>query len=305
MFDQIAALPWHDILGRALRVCVLLGVGLPLLHVLSRLVGRVLKGQVSDQARMLTTKAIVYVGSALLIAMGLQELNFKLGTILGAAGIVGVAVGFASQTSLSNIISGAFLIWEKPFAVGDLIRVGETLGVVAEVDLLSVKLRTLDNTLVRIPNENLLKSQVTNVTHFPIRRIDIAVGVAYKEDVGRVVEVLADVADKNPHCLDEPKPLILFKNFGDSALEFLFGVWCVKTDYLDLKNSIMRDIKERFDQEGIEIPFPHRTLYAGAVSDPFPIRIAQEAPAPEAAAEETSPGKTESPEAREDAAPGR
>ena len=305
MFDQLAALPWPEMLSRALRVCVLLGVGLPLLHLLSRLVGRMLKGQVSDQARMLTTKAIVYVGTALLIAMSLQELNFKLGTILGAAGIVGVAVGFASQTSLSNIISGAFLIWEKPFEVGDLIRVGETLGVVAEVDLLSVKLRTLDNTLVRIPNENLLKSQVTNVTHFPIRRIDIAVGVAYKEDVRRVTEILADVADKNPYCLDEPKPLVLFKNFGDSALEFLFGVWCVKTDYLDLKNSIMRDVKERFDQEGIEIPFPHRTIYAGAVSEPFPIRIAQEATAPDAAGEETASGETEGPEAREETAPER
>ena len=119
----------------------------------------------------------------------------------------------------------------------------------------------------------MVKAQVTNITKFPIRRLDINVGVAYKEDVDRVIEVLKAVANENPYCLDEPEPLVIFQNYGDSSLDFMVGLWFEKTNYVMLKNSIMRDIKNRFDTEGIEIPFPHRTIYTGAVTDPFPLKI--------------------------------
>lgn len=155
-------------------------------------------------------------------------------------------------------------------------KVGDTKGTILSIDLLSVKLRTFDNQFIRIPNESLIKNQVTNITRFPIRRLDINVGVAYKENVGKVREVLLDLADKEPLCLDEPEPLVRFLNFGDSALEFLFAVWCVKDDYLKLNTKMMQQIKERFDAENIEIPFPHRSLYTGSVTEPFPIRIVKE-----------------------------
>src|SRR5690606_21485454 len=110
-----------------------------------------------------------------------------------------------------------------------------------------VKLRTPDNMFVRIPNEMLIKSQVTTITRFPIRRMDIKVGVAYKEDVQKVLRVLREVVNANPNSLDEPEPLILFTDFGASSLDFLVGVWFEKTGFLQLKNSIMKDIKDRFD----------------------------------------------------------
>ena len=212
-------------------------------------------------------------GGLILILTVLNELGFKVSTFLGAAGILGVAVGFASQTSLSNLISGIFLIWEKPFEVDDVIRVNGTTGAVQEIDLLATKIHTFDNTLVRIPNENMIKSEVTNITRYEIRRFDINLGVAYKEDVGKVIRVLKEVADKNPWCLDEPAPLVLFLGFGDSALNFLFGVWFAKKDFVDLRNSIQREILERFREENIEIPFPHLSLYTGSATDPFPIKI--------------------------------
>ena len=101
----------------------------------------------------------------------------------------------------------------------------------------------------------------------------MAVGVAYKEDIERVIAVLKDVADKNPLCLDEPEPLVVFNGFGDSSINFTFGVWVVSGHYVDLRNTIAHDVKTRFDKEGIEIPFPHRTLYAGAVTSPMPVRM--------------------------------
>jgi small-conductance mechanosensitive channel len=254
--------------------CVLLlGVGLPLLRLLGYIIKKGLKKKVSEQTIMLISKGVVYGGSTILVLMTLQQAGVKLGTLLGAAGIAGVAIGFASQTSLSNLISGLFLIWEKPFAVGDVLECGTDRGVVYSVDLLSVQLRTYTNQLIRIPNETLIKSPFTNVTRFPIRRMDINIGVAYKEDLEKVVQILKEVAEQNPYCLDEPEPLIVFKGFGDSALEFQFSPWFAKADYVALRNSLLMEVKKRFDQEDIEIPFPHRTLYAGEATKPFPVHI--------------------------------
>jgi small-conductance mechanosensitive channel len=256
-----------------LRVIAVVAIGLPLVHIFSLIAAKITKKRFSEHSGVLIRKAVSYTGTIIILIMMLNQMGFKLTVLLGAAGIAGIAIGFAAQTSVSNIISGIFLISEKPFVVGDLIKAGDTLGIVFSIDLLSVKLRKLDNLFVRIPNETLIKTEVTNVTRFPIRRMDLNIGVAYKEDVGKVKEVLADIAAKNPFCLDEPKPLILFKDFGSSALEFMFGLWFVKTDYFALRNSIMQEIKERFDAEGIEIPFPHTTLYTGLATEPFPIRI--------------------------------
>jgi small-conductance mechanosensitive channel len=273
-----ASVEWSQIftarnVAVAFRILILVGVGFPSIYFVSALAGRAARKRLSPQANMLLRKGIFYVGSICIIISILYQLGYTLMAVLGAAGIVGIIIGFASQTSVSNIISGLFLISEQPFQVGDLIKVGETKGVVLSIDLLSIKLRTFDNQLVRIPNENLIKNQVNNITRFPIRRLDIEIGVAYKEEVGRVQVILKDIADKNAYCLDEPEPVILLKNFGDSALEFLFAVWCMKNDFLALRQKIMQEIKERFDTEGIEIPFPHRTLYTGSATDPFPVQI--------------------------------
>jgi small-conductance mechanosensitive channel len=276
----LAEIDWSKLvtkeaLATSVRVAVLVAIGFPLIAFLSALAGRAARKKLTPQANMLVRKGIFYFGSILLIVMVLNQMHFKLTALLGAAGIAGIAIGFASQTSVSNIISGLFLISEKPFQVDDIVQVGDTKGAVMSIDLLSVKLRTFDNQFVRIPNETLIKNQVTNITRFPIRRLDINIGVAYKEDVARVRAVLLDVARKNPYCLDEPEPLVRFLRFGDSALEFLFAIWCVKADFVKLNTQIMCEIKERFDADGIEIPFPHRTLYPGSVTGPFPVQIVE------------------------------
>jgi len=199
--------------------------------------------------------------------------------LLGAVGILGNALGFASQTSVSNLISGFFLTAEQPSVVGDIIQVGKTggtVGIVQSIDMLSVKLRTFDNKFVRIPNESLIKTEMTNVTRYPIRRVDVAVGVAYKEDVQHVRRVLLEVADANPMALMEPAPMVLFDGYGESSLNFSFRVWATRENWLELKNTIHEEVKERFDEEGIEIPFPHRTLYTGSVTEPFPVRVERE-----------------------------
>lgn len=248
--------------------------------VLGRLAGRGLVRLFAEQEdrhrAMVLRRASFYGIVGLFTASALMELGFDLGVLIGAAGILTVAIGFASQTSASNVISGLFLLGERPFAVGDLIRVNGTIGEVLSVDLLAVKLRTLDNLFVRIPNETIIKSEVTNIRHFPIRRVELQVGVAYKEDMEEVREVLLEVADRNPLCLEEPAPQVLFTGFGDSSLNHEFRVWAATSNFIDLRNSIPVEIKEAFDERGIEIPFPHRSLYVGSETDPFPVSRVEE-----------------------------
>ena len=265
-------------LNKILYAVGVLVLGLGLVFLTSRLLTRLFKSRFSPHHLLVVQKSVLYLGIILVLCTVLIHLQVNLTAVLGAAGIVTVAIGFAAQTSLSNLISGLFLLGERPFEVGDIIVVGSTRGVVLSIDLLSVKLRTLDNLFVRMPNETLIKAEVTTVTRFPIRRMDILVGVAYKEDVKKVIRVLKEVAEANPNSLNEPEPLVLFKDFGASSLDFLVGIWFEKTKFLDLKNSIMREIKERFDQEGIEIAFPHLTVYAGSDTKPFPVQVTSGAP---------------------------
>ena len=260
-------------LNTLIRIAFILFIGFPLVFFLSKWVKKYATNKFSAQQGMIFGKIVLYTGFTIIIISILNDFGFKLSHLLGAAGIVGIAIGFASQTSVSNIISGLFLIAEKPFEVEDVITVNGITGVVLSIDTLSVKLRTFDNKFVRIPNETIIKSDVTNVTRFPIRRVDINIGIAYKEDISNVREILLDIAHKNPLCLNEPAPLVIFSGYGNSSIDFQLLVWAVKADWLKLKNSIMEEIKIRFDQEGIEIPFPHVSLYSGSESKPIPINI--------------------------------
>jgi small-conductance mechanosensitive channel len=175
--------------------------------------------------------------------------------ILGAAGVAGIVFGFAAQTSMSSLISGFFLLSEKPFQVGDAIKVDDISGVVLSVDLLSVKLRTYDNLFIRIPNETIIKSNLTTITRFPIRRLDLAFSVAYKEDLERVRELLFALAKENIYALDNPAPFFGIDKFDSSGIAIIFCLWFEKSNFWNLKNSIIITIKKSFEKEHIEIPY--------------------------------------------------
>ena len=242
------------------KALIILFVGYLLAKVFSALLLRSLRKRTSPHHAMLLRRVSFYAVVGVFSAWALVSTGFELGILLGAAGVLTVALGFASQTSATNIISGLFLIGEKPFAIGDIIRVGTITGEVLSIDLLSVKIRTFDNLFVRIANENLIKSDITNLSRFPIRRIDTQIRVGYREDLKRVVEVLKGVASDNPLCLQEPKPLFIFNLFEESCISFQYSVWTLQENYLDVKNMLFIEIKCAFDAHGIEIPMPYRRL---------------------------------------------
>ena len=234
---------------------------------------RLARGRFNEGHIALLRPLISYIVIGVTVLWALRELGLNMSVLLGAAGILTVALGFASQTSASNIISGFFLMAERPFSIGDYITVDQNTGEVLSIDLLSVKIRTYSNQLVRIPNETMLKSNVTNITRFPIRRLDMKLGVAYKEDIERVREICYEVAHKNPMCLEEPAPFFIYKGFGESALEFQFSPWTTRENFWEFTTQMHIEIKRAFDEAGIEIPFPHRTLYTGSVTEPFPVQV--------------------------------
>lgn len=272
-WGNLANLVTNEQLYGVLRAVVTLAAGFVLARILRTAVGRTVAERASPQHAMLARKASYYVVLSLAAVSALREMGFDFSVLIGAAGVASVAIGFAAQTSAANLISGLFLMSERPFVLGEVIDVDGTTGEVLSVDLLSVKLRTFDNLYVRIPNESLVKAQIKNLTRHPIRRYDMQVGVAYAESIPQVREVLMRVADENPLCLREPRPIIIFQGFGDSSINLQFSVWGATANYLALRNSIADDVKQAFDSAGIEIPFPHLSLYAGAHTDPHPIAV--------------------------------
>ena len=255
----------------ALRVIIALGIGIPVIILIRKLVTRMVKGRLSPQSEQLIVRAVYFLSVLILVVSVLNEFGFKLSALLGAAGVLGVAIGFASQTSVSNIISGIFLISEKPFVVGDFIEVNKIRGRIESIDLLSLKLRLPDNSYVRVPNETMIKTEVTNVTRFPDRRVDLNVLVAYKEDLRKVQEVLKEIAASEPLALQEPAPMIVLESFGEYGINILYGVWGRSEDFFSLRSKLILRVKESFAAHGIEIPFPHLSLYAGSESEPIKI----------------------------------
>jgi len=239
----------------ALGICAWLFLGFWLAAFLSRLVYGLLSRKVGADAARTSAKIVKYVIWMLVVGGLVECVGLDVRALLGAAGVAGVAIGFASQASLSNLISGMFLVLEHPFKVGDWIEVDDVSGYVHSIGLLSTYIRTFDNRLIRIPNETVSKSKLTNFTKYAIRRLDLTIRVSCKEDAAQVMRIFREVVIANPACFNEPEPLIVFKEFGESSLDFMLAVWTDRNEMQSTRTSLMLDIKERFDREGIELPY--------------------------------------------------
>jgi small-conductance mechanosensitive channel len=270
MHKFVADLITPERISLYIRIILILLIGIPLIRLLRRIVGKVTAEKLSLQSSMLLKRFVYYIGWLIILITVLNELGFKLSALLGAAGVFGIAIGFASQTSFANIISGIFLISEKPFTVGEVIQLGDTIGEVTSIDLLSVKVRTFDNKFIRVPNENMIKSEITNLTRYDVRRVNMSISVAYKENLNKVIALLKTIAAEEPLALQDREPAVLVDQFADSGIVLMYGVWGKADDYAALKTAILLQVKQRFEAEGIEIPFPHVKL-ANDASTPLPL----------------------------------
>jgi len=253
-----------DIAVIALRALLIVVVGLVLGRLLGSLAGRVAARRGSAQGQMLTRRFVFYGVMGVAVLMVLDTLGVELGVLLGAAGILTVALGFASQTSASNLISGLFLLGERPFSVGDVIQIGGRTGAVLSVDLLSVKLRTFDNLFVRVPNETLIKSEIVNLTRNPIRRIDIDLRLAYGEDLDKVRTILRELAEDDPDVLEEPEPVVWVDRLGDSAIHVRFLVWASnRQGFYDVRSRVHELVARALQEHRIAVGYQRVEVEGG------------------------------------------
>ncbi|MGP2360810.1 mechanosensitive ion channel family protein [Acinetobacter junii] len=253
----------------ALILCL---IGFVIARLVSNTFIRTIGSRFNAHQRLLWRRGIFYFIFLLFIMTSLREAGFKLSVFLGAAGILTVALGFASQTSATNLISGLFLIGEGSFEVGDTIQItlirGQTIeGEVISIDLLSVKLLTLDNVYIRLPNEQLIRTPVMNLSKYPIRRIPITLAINFHEDIIKVRQVLLDVANRYPYVMDDPKPAVTVTAFKESSIEILFAVWCRQENALKVRDEMQERVRNGFLENEIEIPVPKM----GLIDRPIPL----------------------------------
>lgn len=275
LWEVLTSIPW----AKWFAALFLLVAGVVLASLAARAVSRMARNRLSLHHTVMFRRVVFYLVLAIFVMAAMREAGFSLDVLLGAAGILTVAIGFASQTSASNMISGLFLLVERPFELGDFIEVEATIGEVVGIDMLSVKLRTADNLYVRIPNETLIKTRVVNRSRFPIRRIDLVIGIAYAEDVERVEGLLLALAERSQECLEEPKAFVLVTGFGPSSVDLQFSFWVPRDKVLEGRSNMMVAVKRTLDAEGVEIPFPHTSVYAGSHSEPFKVQLLSASPA--------------------------
>ena len=261
MIEQLEQWFAHGIVRDATRAVVIVLAGLLVARLIA---GRIKKAPLRPQHRFLASRVVTSVIVGITAAWALSEIGLSVGVILGAAGVLTVAIGFAAQTAVSNLISGVFLVVERPFELDDVITVNGRTGEVIAIDLMSTKLRTFDNLYVRIPNEVLLKAEVVNLTHYEIRRHDLQLSVAYGTDLEQVRATLLEAARSVPLCLDEPAPAFFVLGFGDSGINLQYSVWAHRENFIEMRNQLQRAVVEMFARDHIEIPYPHRALVPGA-----------------------------------------
>ncbi len=204
--------------------------------------------------KMLINKIMKYVFYVLIVMYVLSSFGVNLNAIWGAAGVAGVAIGFAAQTSVSNFISGLFVLGEKSMKIGDYITVDGVSGNVHSIGLLSVQIKTLDNQMIRIPTSTIINTTLQNYNHFPVRRFVFDIPVSYETDMTKALEAIKKVPEKCPSVLTDPAPAVFYDGFGD-AVNLKLAMWFNNGDLVKVKNEAYIAIRKVCDEEGVIIPY--------------------------------------------------
>jgi small conductance mechanosensitive channel len=202
------------------------------------------------------------------LVMAAAQLGIDVGAALAGLGVAGIAVAFAAQDSVANVISGIIIFWDKPFNVGDWIKVADQFGRVNNITLRSTRIRTARNTYVVIPNKAIIDAVLENLTQHGELRVDVPIGIAYKEDIRAARRVLLEAVGRLDGIKRDPAPDVVVEELGDSSVNLLVRVWI--DDAEDVPGAHFRTIeaaKLALDEAGIQIPYPHLQLFVDDVED--------------------------------------
>lgn len=247
---------------RVIAAILILMVGLWLAKRVNKMVVKGLEKKGTDAtligflSSMLYGALVVFVIIAAIGKLGVQTTSFV--ALIGAAGL---AVGLSLQGSLSNFASGVLLIVFKPFKAGDVITAGGESGSVIEVGILTTELTAPDNTKIIVPNSAIMGGAIKNISAHPTRRIDMTIGVGYGDNLNLAKQIMEELFAADERVLKDPAVTIAVANLGDSSVDFVVRPWVNRADYWGVKFDFLKAVKERFDAEGVSIPFPQRDVH--------------------------------------------
>lgn len=222
---------------------------------------RNLKEKISKDHLDIILKVVSY--SIILIALFflLPALNVQPSSILVAGGVVGFVIGFASQSIVGNLISGLFLMIERPIKVGNQVDISGNSGTVEDISLISTIIRTYEGLFVRIPNQSVFTNNITNYVANVARRFEYVVGIRYSDDADKAITIIKDLILKHPFTLKNPAASVFVDTLGDNAVNIIVRIWAPSTEWYGVKTELLWIIKKTLEENGIEIAFPQRTLW--------------------------------------------
>lgn len=188
-------------------------------------------------------------------------LGVEASSLLVAGGVVGLVIGFASQNIVGNLMSGFFLMVERPIKVGNQVNIGGNAGWVEDINIISTIIRTYDGLYVRIPNEMVFTDSIINYVAHVARRFEYMVGIRYSDDADEAIYIIKKVIESYPFALKSPGPLVFVDNLGDNSVNITVKIWAPTTNWYALKTEILWKIKKTLEENGIEIAFPQRVVW--------------------------------------------
>ncbi len=270
-----------------LKAGVFIGLLITLSHLIQRyLLGRLFRHlNIAESQKFALGRFSTYALFLGGMFIGLQSLGVNLSSLLVFGGAVGVGVGLGLQNVVSNFVAGLILLIEQPIRMGDRVETSDTLGDVVRIAARSTWVRTNDNVVMIIPNSNFINNPVTNWTaNDPNVRISLPVGVGYNSDPEKVRSILVAAAEAHPDVLKTPKPDVILTDFGDNSINFKLRVWTAEHAHTPqiLKSDLYFALFRRFNEEGIELPFPQRDLHVRSsdIALPFPGPAPNTVPSP-------------------------
>ena len=219
------------------------------------------KTTVEETVRIFVANLLNTLLMVIIFIAAINQLGIETTTIIAMLGAAGLAIGLALQGSLANFAAGILIVMFRPYKVGDYIEAGSVAGTVLDIQIFSTVLKTPDNKVVVIPNGTIMDSSITNYTGQATRRVDIVASCGYEDDIDKVKEVLKDILDQDDRILAEPESRIAVSELADNSINFIVRPWVNSSDVLSVKYSILEQIKKRFDEEGISIPYPQRDVH--------------------------------------------
>jgi small conductance mechanosensitive channel len=205
----------------------------------------------------MSSKLIYFIG----ILIAFSKVGLDLAPVLTGFGVAGIIIGFALQDTLSNFASGMMLLIYRPFDVGDLVEAGGVSGKVSSMSLVNTTIKTFDNQIIILPNSKIWGDVIKNVTHERLRRVDMVFGIGYEDSIEKAEKILAEIVDAHPAALKKPEPNIRVHVLGASSVDFIVRPWVKTDDYWDVYWDVTREVKLRFDKEGISIPFAQQDVH--------------------------------------------